>query len=98
MKLYRIHFGSSKKSKKYKQAVELSNIAYKHEEIGDGEDLLHIVYFTDKQIDLMASIYNLSRNLTPKIYGANIISLILDLNGKVYSNFYSRTKLVGSIK
>ena len=84
--LYRIHFGFSR-SKRYPQAVELSKLAYQHETRGEGEDIWHIVSFTDSQIDLMAALYkllvgksafspcfmNISR---PKIYGADILSLI----------------------
>jgi len=84
--LYRIHFGFSR-SKRYPPAVELSKLAYQHETRGEGEDIWHIVSFTDSQIDLMAALYkllvgksafspcfmNISR---PKIYGADILSLI----------------------
>ena len=85
--LYRIHFGYSA-SKRYPQAVELSNLAYLHETRGEGEDIWHIVSFTDSQIDLMAALFKLivgepafsSCFLSiprPRIYGADILSLIV---------------------
>ena len=84
--LYRIHFGYSG-SKRYPQAVELCKLAYRHEVWGEGEDLWHIVSFTDSQIDLMAALYKLLVGKSafspcfmniprPKIYGADILSLI----------------------
>jgi len=57
-KTYRIHFGFSK-SRRYPQAVELSKLAHQHETRGEGEDIWHIVSFTDSQIDLMAALYKL---------------------------------------
>ncbi len=85
--LYRIHFGYSR-SKRYPQAVELSKFACKHEIRSEGEDIWHIVSFTDSQIDLMAALYKLligKSNVVPsfrsiprpKIYGADILSLFL---------------------
>ncbi len=85
--LYRIHFGFSR-SRWYPQAVELSKLAHRYETRGEGEDIWHIASFTDSQIDLMAALYkllvgksafspcfmNISR---PKIYGADILSLII---------------------
>jgi hypothetical protein len=83
--LYRLHFGYSA-SKRYPQAVELSDLAYLHETRGEGEDIWHIVSFTDSQIDLMAKLYkflvgeavssqpfmNIPR---PKVSGVDVLSL-----------------------
>ena len=75
--LYKIHFGFSK-SKRYPQAVELAKLAYKYEIRREGEDVWHIVTFTNEQIDLMASFYKIAGGLShPKIYGADVLSLIL---------------------
>jgi hypothetical protein len=84
--LYKIHFGFSK-SKRYPQAVELAKLANKHEIRGEGEDVWHIVTFTNEQIDLMASFYKIAGGLPyPKIYGAEVLSLILYLcEGYEYS-------------
>ena len=57
-KTYRIHFGFFR-SRRYPQAVELCKLAHRHEIRGEGEDLWHIVSFTDSQIDLMAALYKL---------------------------------------
>jgi len=84
--LYRIHFGYST-SKRYPQAVELCKLAHQHETRGAGEDIWHIASFTDSQIDLMAALYKLLVGKSalspcfmsiprPKIYGADILSLI----------------------
>ncbi|MFC1953258.1 hypothetical protein ACFLWR_03915 [Chloroflexota bacterium] len=56
--LYRIHFSYSG-SKRYHQAVELCKFAHRHEIRGEGEDIWHIVSFTDFQIGLMAALYKL---------------------------------------
>lgn len=84
--LYKIHFGFSK-SKRYPQAVELAKLVNKHEIRGEGEDVWHIVTFTNEQIDLMASFYKIAGGLPyPKIYGAEVLSLILYLcEGYEYS-------------
>jgi len=85
--LHRIHFGYSG-SKRYPQAVELCKLAHRHEIRGEGEDIWHIVSFTDSQIDLMAALYKLLVGKSafspcfmsiprPKIYGADILSLII---------------------
>jgi len=84
--LYRIHFGFSK-SKRYPQAIELAKLSHKHEIRGEGEDIWHIVTFTNEQINLMASFYKIASSLPyPKIYGADVLSLILYLcEGYEYS-------------
>ena len=85
--IHRIHFGFSR-SKSYPQAIELSKLAYKHDICGEGEDTWNIVSFTDSQIDLMAALYKLlvgksaispcfMNIIRPKIYGADILSLII---------------------
>jgi len=83
--LYRIHFGYFG-SKRYPQAIELCKLAHHHETRGEG--IWHIVSFTDSQIDLMAALYKLLVGKSafspcfmsiprPKIYGADILSLII---------------------
>lgn len=53
---YRIHFGFSK-SKRYSQALELAELANKHEVFGEDKHIWHIVTFTPDQLDLMALFY-----------------------------------------
>jgi hypothetical protein len=55
---YRLHFGY-KNDKHYAQALELANLAYKHEVLREGKDAWHIVTFTSEpdQVDLMAQLY-----------------------------------------
>ena len=60
---YRIHFGYSKKSKYYPQAIELARLAYKHEVFGEGDDTWHVVTLTDDQVDLIASLYVIAAKL-----------------------------------
>jgi hypothetical protein len=75
---FRIHFGYSKKSKYYTQAIEIANLAYKHECIGVGEDTWHIVTFTDDQADLMAYMYSIAVKLpSPKLCGVEIYRIVL---------------------
>lgn len=70
---HRIHFGYSKKSKYYPQAVELARLAYRHEVFGEGDDTWHVVTLTDDQVDLMASLYVIAVKLPgPKVYGADV--------------------------
>jgi len=89
---YKIHFGFSK-SKRYPQAVELAKLANKHETRGEGEDVWHIVTFTNEQIDLMASFYKIARNLPyPRIYGTDILSLILHLREGYEYSYNSNAK------
>ncbi len=90
--LYRIHFGFSK-SKRYPQAIELAKLAYKHEIRGAGEDIWHIVTFTDEQTGLMASFYKIARNLAySKIYGADVLSLILYFRDGYEYSYNSQAK------
>ena len=73
IEIYRIHFGYSKRSKYFPQAVELAQLAYKHEILGEGKDVWHIVTLTEEQVDLMAPLYSIAVKLpSPKIYGADI--------------------------
>lgn len=70
---YKIHFGYSKRSKYYPQAVELARLAYNHEIFGEDDDLWHIVTLTEDQVDLMASLYQIAVKVPyPKIYGADM--------------------------
>jgi hypothetical protein len=60
---YRFYFGSNK-GKRYLQALELAELAYKHEVIEKEANTLHIVTFTSDQLDLMALLYKI-RPATP---------------------------------
>jgi len=76
--MYRIHLGFSKRSKRYSQALELAQLAHQHQIIGEGPDEWHIVTFTEDQVDLMAALYEIASRLPrPRIYGADILLLIL---------------------
>lgn len=87
--LYKIHFGFSK-SKRYPQAVELAKLAHQREIRGEGEDIWHIVSFTDEQTDLMASLYKIAKNLPgPKVYGVSVLSLILYCRTEHYDYAYA---------
>lgn len=62
--LYKYYFAPTR-SKIFPQAIELAAMAHNHETMNDDGVICHVVSFTDDQIDLMASFYNLARNLLP---------------------------------
>lgn len=69
---YRIHFGFSK-SKHYKQAIALAIQATRHEMCGSGEDVWHIVTFTEDQTAKMALLFSLTKSFrNPRIAGAEV--------------------------
>ena len=75
---YRIHFGFSKRSRFYPQAVELAALARHHETRGEGEDVWHVVSLSDAEIELLHRLYLLARKLPrPKVYGADALCLCL---------------------
>jgi hypothetical protein len=75
---YRIHFGFSKRSKFYAQAIELAALAPHHETRGEGEDVWHVVSLPDSEIELLHRLYLLARKLPrPKVYGADALCLCL---------------------
>lgn len=79
---YRIHFGFSKRSKFYSQAVELAALASRHETRGVGEDVWHIVSLTDAEIELLHRLYLVARKLPrPKVYGADALCLSFAAEG-----------------
>ena len=79
---YRIHFGFSKRSKFYPQAVELAALAPRHEIRGEGENTWHIVSLTDSEIELLHRLYLVARKLPrPKVYGANALCLCFAAKG-----------------
>ena len=79
---YRIHFGFSKRSKFYPQAVELATLAPRHEIRGEGEDVWHIVSLTEANIELLHRLYLLARKLPrPKVYGADALCLSFAAEG-----------------
>jgi hypothetical protein len=66
---YRIHFASSKTSKRYPQALKLAALAYEHDTHESTCSRWHTVTFSDEQVDLMAAFYNLKVHLlTPRPY------------------------------
>lgn len=50
----------------FPQAIELAELAYKHEILKDGDQTCHVVTFNEQQIELMALFYNVAGNLRPK--------------------------------
>lgn len=62
--LYKYYFAPTD-GRIYPQALELAELAYKHEILKDGNETCHIVTFTEQQIELMALFYNVARNLLP---------------------------------
>jgi len=87
--LYKIHFGFSR-SKKYHQAIEIAKLAHQYKIKGEGEDIWHIATFTERQYDLMASLYKIAKNLPrPKMYGVDVISIIIYLKNGYYNYAYA---------
>jgi len=79
---YRIHFGFSKRSKFYPQAVELAVLAPRHEIRGEGENIWHIVFLTEANLELLHRLYLLARKLPrPKVYGADALCLSFAAEG-----------------
>jgi hypothetical protein len=62
-KFYKYYFKPTR-GKIFPQAIEIAAFAYKHEVFNDS-DTCHVVTFTEDQLDLMASFYNVARNLLP---------------------------------
>jgi hypothetical protein len=70
---YKIHFGKPKRSKYFPQAVELADLAIKHEIRGSGDNEWHIVTISEDQLDLLATLYPLAEKLPLlKVYGADL--------------------------
>jgi hypothetical protein len=79
---YHIHFGFSKRSKFYPQAVELAALAPRHEIRGEGEDAWHVVSLTEVNIELLHRLYLVARKLPrPKVYGADALCLCFAAKG-----------------
>ena len=95
---YRIHFGFSKRSKFYPQAVELAALASRHEIRREGEDVWHVVSLTEDEMELMHKLYLLARKLPrPKVYGADPLSLYLTAKPRAPGSsalLFSQTKRV----
>lgn len=74
MMKYKIHFGYSKRSKYYPQAVKLAELAEAHEIKGQSDDdLWHIVTLNENQIDLMAQLYPIAIKIKgPKVQGVDL--------------------------
>ncbi len=88
---YKVHFGYSKRSKFYLQAVELAELAYNHQVIGTNEDKWHTIIFKKDQIDLIALIYKLAKKLPyPKKFGVDVQYLyVFCLSGENYNYIHS---------
>ncbi len=63
-KLYKYYFAPTQ-GRVFPQAKEIADLAYKHETVEDDQCICHIVTFTEDQLDMMASFYNVARNLFP---------------------------------
>jgi hypothetical protein len=63
-KLYRYYFAPTQ-GRIFPQAKEIADLAHKHEILNNEQGICHIVTFTEDQLDLMASFYNVARNLLP---------------------------------
>lgn len=75
---YRVHFGFSRQSKFYPQALELAKFARAHDVRGEGDDTWHVVTLTGDQVHLMATLHRLAVRLPgPRIYGASVQSVRL---------------------
>ena len=64
-KFYKFYF-APKDGRVFHQALELAELAYKHEILKDGNETCHVVTFNEQQIELMALFYNVAGNLRPK--------------------------------
>lgn len=92
-KLYKYYFEPNQ-GKIYPQAIELADLAHKHEIITDDSTSCHIVTFSEDQLDLMASFYNIAKNLLPpegKFFSSGIharleIQRKLEEEGYIYSS------------
>lgn len=63
-KLYKYYFAPTQ-GRIFPQAREIADLAYKHEILNNEQGICHVVTFTEDQLDLMASFYNVARNLLP---------------------------------
>jgi hypothetical protein len=63
-KLYKYYFARTR-GKIFPQAIEIADLAYRHEILNDDNIVCHVVTFTEDQLDLMAFFYNLAKNLLP---------------------------------
>lgn len=63
-KLYKYYFAPTH-GRIFPQAIEIAALAHKHEILNDDNSICHVVTFTEDQLDLMASFYNVARNLLP---------------------------------
>lgn len=87
--LFTLHFGYSN-SRRYAQARELANLCFRHVVIGEGRNVWHRVTFTEEQIDLMASLYDLVRGFFyPRLYDAPAWSIHAYLKNGRYEYAYA---------
>jgi hypothetical protein len=63
-KFFKYYFAPNR-GKLFPQAIELADLAFKHEILNAGDKICHVVTFSAEQLDLMASFYNVARNLLP---------------------------------
>ena len=88
-KFFKYYFGPNR-GKLFPQAIELADLAFKHEILNDGDKICHVVTFSDDQLDLMASFYNIARNLFPPkgVYFGKGVRAKMAMQGKLISEGY----------
>jgi len=73
-----VHFGHSRRSRFYPQALELAEIARSHVEHGSASSRWHSVVIEGVDLDLLALLYKFARRLPyPKVLGADVLSMSL---------------------
>jgi len=89
-KLYKYFFAPTQ-GRIFPQAKEIADLAHKHEILNDEQGVCHVVTFTEDQLDLMASFYNVARNLLPppgKYFKEGILSR-LEIQRKLEKEGYT---------
>ena len=88
-KFFKYYFAPNR-GKLFPQAIELANLAFKHEILNEGDKICHVVTFSDDQLDLMASFYNIARNLFPPkgAYFGKGVRAKMAMQGKLISEGY----------
>lgn len=92
-KLYKYFFAPTQ-GRIFPQAIEIADLAHKHEILKNDQGICHVVTFTEDQLDLMASFYSVATNLLPppgEYFKEGILSRLeiqrkLDKEGYISSN------------